>query len=281
MPDFLRRLLRRAEPPRATNVHPSLGAALVGHEAWPDDVGALDAAVAPLQVDGDPAPGRPVAEARDPQAPRDVFVAPGGLGLPGVALVNMRDPQARVQLWELGAPSSAGVATFTRPLELGFPPGRDPAGWQVRRLVPLPRLQCVLALCHDDDPRTALVAVLDLATRRLRELGVAEPDPFADGPDGRPVHLAALQAGPDAVLVRWHSGRVRLGAWGDVAEEDRVVLFTPRERGGLPVLTLALDDGNIRGWGLHGTTLWLHAIDGRPRPTPREHVWSLALGAVL
>ena len=147
--------------------------------------------------------------------------------------------------------------------------------------MPLPRLQCVVVLCRDDDPRTALVAVLDLATRRLRELGVAEPDPFTDGPDGRPVHLAALQAGPDAVLVRWHSGRVRLGQWDDVAQEDRVVLFTPRERDGLPVLTLALDDGNIRGWGLQGTTLWLHAIDGRPRPAPREYVWSLALGAVL
>lgn len=281
MPDFLRRLLRRPEPPRATLVHPALGTALVGHEGWPGDLVAVDAIAPGLQVDGDPAPGRPVAAAADPQAPRDAFVAPAGLGLPALALVNVRDPRARVQLWELDAPSPAGGAVFARRVELEFPPGRQPDGWQVRQLAPLPRLQCVVALCHDDEPRTALVAVLDLATRRLRELGVAEPDPFADGPDGRPVHLAALQAGPDAVLVRWHCGRVRLGQWGDVAREDRVVLFTPRERDGLPVLTLALDDGNIRSWALGGTTLWLQAIDGRPRPAPREHVWSLALGAAL
>jgi hypothetical protein len=281
MPGFLKRLLRRAEPPRATIVHPALGAALVGHDVWPGDLVAADAAVAAVQVDGDPAPGRPVADARAPQAPRDVFVAPAGLGLPGLALVNVRDPRARIQLWELDAPTPADGVAFARRVELAFPPGRGGVGWQVRQLVPLPRLQCAVALCHDDDPRTAWVAVLDLASRRLRELGVAEPDPFTDGPGGRSIHVAALQAGPDAVLVRWHSGRLRLGRWGDVALEDRVVLFTPRERDGLAVLALALDDGNIRSWGLRGTTLWLHTIDGRLRPTPREHVWSLALDAVL
>jgi hypothetical protein len=281
MPDFLKRLLGRADPPRATVVHPALGTTLIGRERWPGGIVAADATVTALQVDGDPAPGRPVAEACDPRAPRDLFVAPAGLGLPALALVNVRDPQARVQLWELGSPTLAGGTVFARRVELEWPPGHEPTGWQVRQLAPLPRLQCVVALCRDDEPRTALVAVLDVATRRLRALGVAEPDPFADGPDGRPVHLAALPAGEDAVLVRWHCGRVRLGRWGDVAREDRVVLFTPRERDGLPVLTLALEDGNIRGWGLDGATLWLHAIDGRLRPAPREHVWSLGLDAVL
>ena len=141
----------------------------------------------------------------------------------------------------------------------------------------LPRLQCLVVLRHDAEPRTVRVAVLDIATGGLRELGIAEPDPFADGVG----HVAALRAGTDAVLVRWHSGRVKLGRWGDVALEDHVVLFSPRERDGLEVLTLALDDGNIRGWAMQADTLWLKAIDGRLQPVPRVHVWSLDLARVL
>jgi hypothetical protein len=119
--------------------------------------------------------------------------------------------------------------------------------------------------------------VLDIASGALRALGVAEPDPFANGL----CHVAALRAGPDAVLVRWHSGRVKLGRWGDVAREDHVVLFTPRERDGLPVLGLALADGNLHAWAMHGATLWMQAIDGWLRPAPRIFTGSLDLARVL
>ncbi len=273
---LLKRLL--APPaPRPSAVHPDAGAPLVGHDALPVDLHAEDAMAAPVQVDGDPAPGRPVAAASDATALRDAFLVPGGLGLPAVALVNLRDPRARVELWALDSERPGAGSAFARRLALALPPGHAPAGWQVSQVAPLPRLQALVALRRDGEPRTALVAVLDLASGRLRELGVAEPDPFADGPR----HVAALRAGADAVLVRWHRGRVPLGRWGDVALEDDVLLFTPRERDGLPLLRLALDDGNIRGWAMRGTTLWLRAIDGRLQPAPRQWHWSLDLSRLL
>jgi hypothetical protein len=258
-------------------VHPDVGAPLIAHAALPDGLESEDAMMPPRQVDGDPAPGRPATDHPACNAPRDVFVVPGGLGLPALALVNVRDPQPRVELWALDAESPREVATFVARRELRFPAGHDPAGWQVVQAAGLPRLQCLVVLRHDAEPRTALLAVLDIASGVLRELGMAEPDPFAHGA----VHGAALRAPDGAVLVRWHRGRVALGPWGDVAVADAVVFFSARERDGLPVLTLALDDGNIRAWGLLGDTLWMQAIDGRLRPSPRIHVWSLDLSAVL
>jgi len=191
--------------------------------------------------------------------------------------VNRRDPEARVELWSLDSPAPTAASLFAQRRELRYPPGRPVVGWQVAQVAALPRLQCLAVLRHDAEPRTALVGVIDLAGGTLRELGVAEPDPFRR----EPAHVAALRAGADAVLVRWHEGRVPLGHWGDVAALARVLLFTPLERDGLEVLQLSLDDGNVREWGLQGGTLWLHAIDGRPRPAPRVLAWSLDLARLL
>jgi hypothetical protein len=273
MLQILKRLLDRPTA-RSTIVHRDVGATLVAHRELPDAPAGADAMTPPLQVDGDPAGGRPVVQASLPGAPRDVFVVPGGLGLPALALVNLRDPRPRVELWALDASSPA---FFAERCELRFPPDIAPSGWQVTQVASLPRLQCLVVLRDDAEPRTARVAVLDLASLALRELGIAEPDPFADGLG----HCAALRVPAGGVLVRWHSGRVKLGRWGDVALEDHVMLFTPRERDGLEVLTLALDDGNVRAWALQGDTLWLQAIDGRLRPAPRVHAWSLDLSRVL
>lgn len=277
MLDALRRLL--AKPAAATTqVHPDVGAPLAAHAALPEGLAMSDATAPVVQIDGDPAPGRPVVESAPPTAPRDAFVVPGGLGLPAIALVNVREGgQARVALWTLDAPSHGGVSVFAQQRQVRLPAAEAIVGWQASQVVVLPRLQCLVVLRHDDVPRTARVAVLDLASGALRLLGVAEPDPF----ERTVVHVAALHAGADGVLVRWHAGRVPLGHWGDVAREDRIVLFTPSERDGLEVLRLALDDGNVRAWGLQDTTLWLHAIDGRLRPQPRLFTWSLDLFRVL
>ena len=272
---LMRLFARPADPP--TSVHPAVGAALAGHDDIADALAMDDALVAPLQLDGDPAPGRLAAAAAAPEAPRDAFLLAGGLGLPAVALVNLRDPQARVELWALDSSTPVATTRFAQRLELRLPAGEPELGWQASQVIALPRLQALVALRHDDRPRTALVATLDFATGALRPLGLAEPDPFADDAG----HVGTLRVAPDGVLIHWRSGRVPLGRWGDVARQDHVVLFTPRERDGLEVLTLALADGNIRAWGLRGTTLWLHAIDGRPRPAPRVRAWSLDLARVI
>jgi hypothetical protein len=276
MLDLLKRLFARpsAQP---TTVHRAVGAALVGHDEVADGLAADGALVASLQVDGDPAPGRPASAVAAADAPRDAFLVAGGLGLPALALVNVRDQQARVELWALDSSTPGANSTFERRLALRLPAGEPELGWQASQVVSLPRLQALVVLRHDDRPRTALVATLDLATGALRPLGVAEPDPFADDAG----HVGTLRTAPDGVLIHWRSGRMPLGRWGDVALEDHVVLFTPRERDGLEVLTLALEDGNIRAWGMRGTTLWLHAIDGRPRPVPRVRAWSLDLARVI
>jgi hypothetical protein len=276
MIDFLKRPRHRAAL-RPTAVGGATGAVLVGHGTVPGDARCEDAMLVPLQIDGDPASGRPASAASAPANPRDAFVVPGGLGLPAIALVNRRDPQARVELWALDSPAPTTASVFARRRELRLPPGLAPIGWQVAQVAALPRLQCLAVLCHDADPRTALVGVIDLASGTLRALGHAEPDPFRH----EPAHVAALRAGPDAVLARWHEGRIRLGHWGDVAAQARVLLFTPLERDGLEVLRLSLDDGNIRGWGTAGATLWLQAVDGRLRPVPRVRAWSLDLSRVL
>lgn len=276
MLEVLKRLLA-PRAPAVTHVHAQVGAPLLACDGLPADALAPDAMLAAIQIDGDPGPGRVAAEAASPSAPRDAFVVPGGLGLPAIALVNVRDREASVELWTLDPPSGGGLPTFAQRRDLRAPAGEAGAGWQVSQVAPLPRLQCLVVLRHDDEPRTARVAVLDLASGALRVLGAAEPDPF----EHVIVHVTAMRAGADGVLVRWHEGRVRLGRWGDVAGKSRLVLFTPGEPAGLEVLRLALDDGNVRAWAMQGNTLLLHAIDGRLQPGPRLFDWSLDLSRLL
>jgi len=227
-----------------------------------------------VQVDGDPPGAVFVAPGEPAQRPRDAFVVPGALGLPSLVFVNLRRGHACVELWEIDE-----AQRFVRPRPAAFELGRgDPGDVAVVEALALPRLQALVVVRQERPRPQASLHRLDMATGRLLRIAEVEPDPFAHAPAP---WLGVLQLAPDTVLVLHRTGRVPLGRWGDVARENHLVLYSPREPLGLPLLTLALDDGNVSHWGLDGSRLWLHSVDGRLRPQPKIFDWSIDLAAAL
>lgn len=208
--------------------------------------------------------------------PIRAYVAPASAGHAGVAVVNIYEPKRETQLWQMAPHDDT---RFGSKLPVQFAP--DQAKWvafDAETVMTLPAGQVLIHLTYDRPIPTDGLFVYDIAAGRLRLLAEGVTPDWAQGLPFK--FIDALQVTPDAVLVLFHSDKERLGPQRYVNRVDHLVLFSSAHRDGVPVLTMGIDDGNVRQWGLVGKTLWLHSSDDRGA-TPREGVWSLDLAKIL
>jgi len=263
----------------ASTVDASVGAPLVRQAALP---AAFTAPAKPgyppirdLGGDALPPAGKLTPEPSDSQ-PIRAYVAPASAGQPGVAVVNIYEPKRETQLWQT-APHDDTRFGARRAAQ--FSP--DQAKWvafDAESVMTLPAGRVLIHLTYDKPVPTDGLFVYDVAADRLRLLAEGVTPDWSQGLPFK--FIDTLQVTPDAVLVLFHSDKQRLGPQRYVNRRDHLVLFSSAHRDGLPVLTLGLDDGNVRQWGLVGSTLWLRTADDRPA-RPRDAIWSLDLGKVL
>ena len=259
----------------ATTVHAAVGAELVRERALPDafapPVEPAWPAVCKVSIDGPPPAGVLAGQCAG-QPPAEAFVVPAAAGRPPLAIVNTYEMPRRCTLWEL----DAQAARFVRERPLAF--DAKQSAWlmfSAASVLALPDDQVLIHLCARQ-PRVAdLLFVHDGAAPRL--VAGIEPDASSGPPFG---YVESLQVAPDAVLVLYRTGNERIGPQRYVNHHDHVLLFSPRHRDGVEILTLGIDDGAIRAWGMAGRTLWLEASDDRGE-APRGSVWSLDLRRLL
>jgi len=127
-------------------------------------------------------------------------------------------------------------------------------------------------------PAPAYPPVRHLGGDALPPAGRLAPNDWSQGLPFR--FVDTLQVTADAVLVLFHSDKERLGPQRYANRTDHLVLFSSAHRDGVAVLTLGIDDGNVRQWGLVGKTLRLKTSDDRGAK-PREAIWSLDLAKLL
>jgi hypothetical protein len=261
----------------ASSVDPALGARLVRESAFPRTVATPpQPAWPPLRHVGVSAapPGGIITAARGDQPPAEAFVAPASGSRPPVAVVSTYEPARRASIWELDAQGMH----FAKPRTAVFDRGQS--AWlmySASSVLALPADQLLIQLGFHKPRAGSGLYVYDLAADRMRPLGDIEPD-WAQGVPFR--HVDTLVAAPDVLLVVYRTESERLGPQRYVNHHEHVLLFSPRHRDGLEVLTLGLDDGAIRDWGMVGRTLWLNTVDDRQAASGR-FVWSLDLGRVL
>ena len=260
-------------------VDPSLGAALVRREAFPASLVTPPAAAYPLirdlGADAPPPKGKLAPNPTDDQ-PIRAYVAPAAASLPGVAVVNFYDPKRETQFWEMN-PQDGN--RFGRRRAATFAP--DQAKWlayDAETVMTLPAGQILIHLSSERPIPSDSLFVYDIASDRVRSLSEPVTPDWAGGLPFK--FVDTLQLTSEAVLVLFHSDKERLGPQRYVNHFDHLVLFSNTHREGVPVLTLSLEDGNVRRWGMVGKTLWLKTSDDRAAK-PREAVWSLDLAKVL
>jgi hypothetical protein len=261
----------------ATTVSPDVGATLQRETAFPRAFAAAPAPAWPplrnVSVDGPP-PGGQLAKARAEHPPAEAFVVDVP-GQPSLAVVNTYEDDRRSQIWELDAHDPTRFAR-QRPVQFDA----EQSKWIMytsESVLALPAGQLLIQLRYHKPRTVDGLYVYDAAANRMRSLGEVEPD-WAQGVPFR--YVDSLQLKPDTLLVVYHTDKERLGPQRFVNHFDHLVLFSPRHRDGLEIVTLGLDDGNVRHWGLEGSRLWLQAADDRGA-APRQFVWSLDLARVL
>jgi hypothetical protein len=262
-----------------SRVASEVGAALTRQNAFPAGAGAAAAVefgdCREVAIQGQPPAARFVERFVPGESVLGYRVGARG-GVPPLALRTAPERQPRLEVWEL---SSQPPESFVkaRPLRLA----EDQPRWFSHSLLAaacLPGSQLVLAVRYvDKSPKDALF-VLDTATGQARPLGRIETDLSRGLP---PRYFDLLPINGSAALLRFGSDWVRVAAETYANGRDHVVLFTPRHPQGLEVLSLSLDDGNVRRWALVGKTLWLETEDIRPPGGSARFVWSLDLAGVL
>lgn len=202
------------------------------------------------------------------------YRVPASNGAPALAFVRSHGDQRQLQLWELSGERSPA---FVRQRPVTLEPAQQ--NWQgsfPQMVTCLPGGRVALAVGYEDPrPRDALY-IYSPAANSFRSLGRIEPD-TSNGPPFVP--FETLNAAANAVLLAYHTGEIRLGPNNYVYQNDHLVLFSPRHPDGLEIVKLSIDDGNLSGWRMQGSTLWLQTVDKRKKP--REFIWSIDLGEVL
>jgi hypothetical protein len=197
-------------------------------------------------------------------------------GLAPLGIVNVGGDVRRPQFWELASDTDP---SFVRQIPVQIDPAEK--GWITARAIDagcLPGPLVALGLAYSTGRPFQSVVVYDRGTREVRKIADAVYDGSSGSPDSL---LATLDAGPDQVLLLYHTDQLRLRAEVYVRQYDHILVFSPRHPQGTEVLKLGLDDGNVVDWVVVGKTLWLHTYDRRNDKHPDGFFWSLDLSAVL
>ncbi len=261
---------------QASVVNPAVGASLVREAAFPHPGAPPQPAWAALRnvsVDGPP-PAGVLAPDRAEHPPAEAFILPAAGARPPLAVVNTYDDKRRCTIWELDARGTR----FAKERPVQFDP-KQPAWimYSAATVLPVSADQLLIHLRAHRPQVADMLFVYDAAADRVRALGDIEPD-WSQGVPFK--FIESLPVSPDTLLVLFHTGKERLGPQRYVNHQDHVVLFSPRHREGLEILTLALDDGAVRQWGMTGAKLWLATSDDRGS-APKTFTWSLDLQRVL
>jgi hypothetical protein len=257
-----------------TTVRPELGGALKRETAFP----AVQQPPAPAypvvrNVSADaPPPGGTLAAERREDPPVDVFVVDATAGRPAVALVNTYGDKRSAGFWEIDG------KRFGKARSANFDPAQSKwLMWASTAVASLPAGRVMFHLKHHAPSAKNAVFLYDIAADRIQRLGDAMPD----WPRGLPYQFFdILQVRPDVALVRYSSEEERIGPQHYVNHFEHLMLFSPRHPDGLEIVTLGLDDGHVRRWGMVGNRLWLETADDRTREVSRL-IWSVDLTPVL
>jgi hypothetical protein len=261
----------------ASSVAAEVGAPLQRQQALPAKMPApAVSAVAACQqahIRGNPPKAEWVTE-EVPGETRRVFLIPAASNHPPLAVLASADDKKQVQVWEL---SREQPARFVKQRQVNLDPAQ--ASWTLAypvALTCLPAGRAAIAVGYHDPRKQEALYVYDAQANQFTRVSLIEPERSMPPPF---TSFEVLAASPNATLVLYHTGAIRLGADKFAYQQDHIRLFSPRYPNGLEIATLDVADGNVRAWAMQGSTLWLRTEDKRKQP--QNFIWSLDISKVL
>lgn len=274
-------LFGKKAAPSATSVAAEVGAPLQRQQALPGALPQPAASSFPAcreaSFRGNPPAAQWVAEAVSGET-RRAFLIPAAGEHPPLAVLASADEKKHVQVWELSREQPARFLE-QRPVVL------DPAqaSWILAYPVAatcLPAGRVAMAIGYHDPRKQEALYVYDAAANQFSRVAVIEPERSMPPPF---TSFEVLAASPGVTLVLYHTGAIRLGADNFAYQLDHIRLFSARYPQGLEIVTLDVNDGNVRAWAMQGTTLWLQSEDKRKDKLKNKpsFIWSLDISKVL
>lgn len=210
-----------------------------------------------------------------PGETRHVFRIPANGATPSLAVLSHRNAlkKKEVQVWELSAEKPA---RFVRQRQIVLPVELSASTYTFpEAVVCLPGQHAAMSVgFQTPTPRDALL-IYDTANNRFKHVNRIEPE-YSSLPLK---FLESMSPTSNTLLLLYHTKAVRIGADNYAYENDHILLFSSHFPQGLEIVRLALEDGNVRAWGMLGKTLWLQTVNKRKKS--QEFVWSLDLSKVL
>jgi hypothetical protein len=258
-----------------TSIHADVGAPLVRQQKFPDTRVSSAPARMPRQLalDGVP-PQAALLEEPVPGQTTTAYLIEGSGGRPPLALVNINAGKPHVELWELGAGEKP---SFARQRTVRLDPEQDSwSGFLLSGAAHLPGDRLLLAVFYYAPHVKQALFVYDAASDSYTK--ITNVVPFTNN---RQQFFEAQSIGPDAVIVQYYTGRIRISPEVYYNTPSNLRLFSTRYPQGVEVLQLSAADGSIERWAVMDRTLWLDAKDSREPRRPQQLIWSLKLGKML
>jgi hypothetical protein len=269
-------LFKKKGPAAAvTTVHPDVGAPLVRQSTFP--AAPSSAEVRPpreLALKGDP-PQASFVDDPIPEETTPAYIIDASAAHPPLAVVNVRSGQPRIEIWEV---TSAGKPAFVRKRAGRLDPQQD--SWTIffhSGVAELPANRLLLGVYYYAPQVKEALYVYDTVKDSYAKIANVEPHNTFD----RQKFFEARAVAPNAVIVQYFTGRIRLAPEVYYNTPSHLRLFSPRYPDGVDVLRLSADDGSIERWAVIDKTLWVMSSDQRQRNKPKNFIWSLNLGNVL
>ena len=259
----------------ATAVHADVGAPLVREASFPGMRPTAASARVPRQLalDGVPPQGSLLEQPIAGQT-TTAYVTDASHGRAPLALVNINVGRPHIEVWELGP---GNKLLFVRKKTVRLDPEQDSwSGFLLAGVAYLADSRLLLAVFYYAPHVKQALFVYDSASDSYTKIANVVPHT-----DDRQKFFEAQLVAPDAIIVQYYTGHIRLAPEVYYNTPSHLRLFAPRYPQGIELLQLSAADGSVERWAVIDKTLWLEARDTRERHKPKEFIWSLNLGKVL
>jgi hypothetical protein len=242
-----------------TTVHADVGSSLAREASFPSSPPTSAVARKPKQItiNGSPA-----------------YVVEGSSGHAPLALVNINAGKPHIEIWELESDKSLTPAR-KKPVQLD--PAQDSwSGYLLSGASYVSENQLVLGVYYYAPQVKQALFLYDRSNDSFTK--IANVVPFTDDYQK---FFEAQAVTPNAVIVKYYTGRIRISPEVYYNTPTHLRLFTARYPQGVELVQLSAADGSVERWAVLNKKLWLEARDTREPRQPHEYIWSLNLGQVL
>ncbi len=261
-----------------TTVNPELGAELVPIDGMPDLSNAVatanDSGTCTKMLVSSAAPGTVLTEDANAGTQFSAFMIDGSIDGQPLAIVNDTE-QSRFDVWTLDSAENPRLVSRIETQALS----EEQDSWAAYFVINaacLPDGRVILTVNYLHGGSNVVLYLFDPKNRVYEFYSTVDK---SVGTFNQYFEFRALSA-KSAMLI-YYTDRTRAKAEIYYNKYNHLVLFTPDHPGGVEVVKLGIDTGNVLDWAVLDQTLYLNTRDNRVSDQQESGYWSLNLSNIF